>query len=152
VSRSSHIVVFTLDDLRYGLPLDAVDRVVRIVDIMPLPKAPAIVVGAISIEGRVVAVVNIRSRFRLPERSTTLSDQMIVARTSGRRVALVVDAVEGVFDYSQDEIQAAETIAPGIDHLAGVVKVGADLVLIQDLGRLLSLDEGQQLDTAIAHA
>ena len=58
------IVVFALDEPRYALPLSAVERVVRAVEITPLPKAPEIVLGVINMQGQVVPAVDIRKRFR----------------------------------------------------------------------------------------
>ena len=76
------LVVFTLDDQRYGLPLSAVERVVPMVDITPLPKAPDIVLGVVDVQGRVIPVVNLRRRLRLPERDIALTDQLVIARTA----------------------------------------------------------------------
>ncbi|MGA2642043.1 MAG: chemotaxis protein CheW, partial [Spirochaetia bacterium] len=109
----SQCVVFTLDERLYGVRLSAVSRVVHAVEITPLPKAPPIVIGVINLGGRIIPVVNIRRRFRLPERELELTDQLVVARASrhdaqedgGRLLAFVVDAVIGVQD-----LPAAETI------------------------------------------
>src|SRR5271157_2301250 len=92
-------VVFTLDGLFYAVSLSVVSRVIRAVEITPLPKAPSIVLGVINLGGRIIPVVNIRKRFRLPERELELTDQLIVARASrsnanadgGRLLALAVD-------------------------------------------------------------
>jgi purine-binding chemotaxis protein CheW len=149
---ATRLVVFELEDQRYGLPLDAVERVVRIVEITPLPKAPDVVLGVVNVQGRVIAVANVRRRFRLSEREPRLSDQLIIARTRGRPVALVVDAVGGVVEYSEGQAAAAQVIVPGTDYIAGVVKRADGMVLIQDLGRFLSLDEERQLDDAMPDA
>jgi len=76
------LVVFTLDEQRYALRLSAVERIVRVVEVPPLPKAPEIVLGIVNVQGRVLPVVNIRRRFRLPEREAGLRDQLILALTS----------------------------------------------------------------------
>src|SRR3712207_6774571 len=96
MNNSRRYVVFTLDEHGYALPLSFVERIVRAVEVTPLPKAPEIVLGVINVQGRVIPVVNIRKRFRLPEREIELSDQFIIARTAKRTIALVVDAVGGV--------------------------------------------------------
>jgi len=80
----AQLVVFTLDDRRYGLALSAVERAVRMVDVTPLPQAPQIVLGVVNVQGRVVPVVNLRRRFRLPERDFALADQLLIARTARR--------------------------------------------------------------------
>lgn len=149
----SQCVVFTLDERLYAVHLSAVSRVVRAVEITPLPKAPSIVIGVINLGGRIIPVVSIRRRFRLPERELELTDQLIVARASwsdadagaDRLLALAVDAVVGVRDLSAAETIAAETILPGLEHLEGVAKTDQGLVLIHDLGTFLSLEEERAL-------
>ena len=149
----SQCVVFTLDERLYAVHLSAVSRVVHAVEITPLPKAPPIVIGVINLGGRIIPVVNIRRRFRLPERELELSDQFIVAAApkhdahedGGRFLALAVDAVVGVRDLSAQDTTAAETILPGLEHLEGVAKTNEGLVLIHDLGTFLSLEEERAL-------
>lgn len=146
------IVVFILDDQRYGLALSAVERVVRVVDVTPLPKAPDIVSGVINVQGRIIPVVNVRRRFRLAEREAALSDQFIIARTSRRPVALVVDSVTGVLECPEGETIPPDAIVPGLEYVAGVVKLSDGMVLIHDLDRFLSLDEERVLHEAMANA
>jgi purine-binding chemotaxis protein CheW len=148
VNISDQLVVFTLDEHRYALSLSAVERAVRMVEITPLPKAPAIVLGAINLAGRIVPVLNIRKRFQLHERKPGLGDQLLIART-GRTVALAVDAVDSVVERSPDEVVAPPTIVPGLEYLAGVVKLADGMLFIHDLDRFLSLDEEEALATAI---
>lgn len=75
----SQSVVFSLDTRLYAISLSAVRRVVQAVELTPLPNAPPIVKGVINLGGLIIPVVNIRRRFRLPERELELSDQFIVA-------------------------------------------------------------------------
>jgi len=72
------IIIFSLDEPRYALPLSLVERVVRIVEITPLPKAPDIVMGVINMHGQILPVINVRRRFNLPEREIRLEDQLIM--------------------------------------------------------------------------
>ena len=146
------LVVFMLDDRRYGLPLSAVERVVRMVDVTLLPKAPQIVLGVVNVQGRVIPVVDLRRRFRLPERDFALTDQLVIARTARRPVALAADAVSGVLEYSAREAAGARDIVPGIEYVEGVVKLPDGLVLIHDLDRFLSLEEEAALGRAIEDA
>ena len=145
----NQIIIFTLDDQRYGLPLPAVERVVRMVDITPLPKAPDNVLGIINVQGRVIPVINMRRRFRLPEWELALTDQLVIAHTARRPVALVADAVTDVHAYAEQEAVAAQDILPGVEYVAGVVKLENGLILIHDLDKFLSLEEDAQLDRAL---
>jgi len=149
VNDYDQLVVFTLDEHRYALSLSVVERAVRMVEITPLPKAPEIVLGAINLAGRIVPVLNIRKRFQLNEQQPALGDHLLIARTPGRTVALAVDAVDSVVQRSPDEVIAPPTIVPGLEYLAGVVKLADGMLFIHDLDRFLSLEEEEALATAI---
>jgi purine-binding chemotaxis protein CheW len=144
------VLVFALDEPRYAMELSAVERVVRAVEITPLPKAPEIVLGIVNAHGRILPVLNIRERFRLPARDMKLDDRLVIARTARRVVALVVDAVIGIRDVSNGQMVSAESLLPFAKHLKGVAKTEDGLVLIYDLDQFLSLDEERTLDMALA--
>jgi len=148
-STPSRVVVFTLGDQRYGLSLSAVERVVHMVQVTPLPRAPAIVLGVVNVRGRVIPVLNLRRRFRLPERDFALTDRLVIARTARRPVALVADEVAGVLEYSALQIVEARDIVPGVEYTEGVVKLADGLILIHDLDSFLSLEEEAALEQSI---
>ncbi len=148
MKKPDHLIVFSLDRQRYALPLHAVDRVVRMVAITPLPKAPDIVLGVVNLQGRVIPVIDIRRRFSLPEKKIALTDQLVVAHTLRRPVALVADAVHDVIGSAQGLIET-ENILPGLEYVDGVVKLTDGLILIHDLDRFLSLEEESSLDLAL---
>jgi purine-binding chemotaxis protein CheW len=149
LDQMAHWVVFSLDAGRYALPLDSVERIVRAVHVTSLPNAPAIVLGAIDVAGRVLPVFNVRQRFGLPERDIDLADQFLIARTIARTVVLVVDAVSGVFEYPAAAVVAAASLTRGLAHIRGVMPIADDLVLIHDLEAFLSADESEALDAVM---
>lgn len=149
MDKLNQLIVLTLDEQRYALHLSAVERIVRVVEVTPLPKAPEIVLGVVNVQGQITPVINIRKRFCLPEREMNLSDQLIIAHTSRRTVALVADAVSGVIERSEQEVIAAEKVLPGIEYVEGVVKLEDGMILIHDLNKFLSLEEEQALDNAM---
>jgi len=146
---TNQIVVVTLGDRRYGLPLSAVERIVRVVDVTSLPKGPDIVIGLVNVQGRVIPVINVRRRFHLPEREIVLTDQMVIARTTRRSVALVVDSVTGVLEYSEHEAVEAQDVLPGLQYVEGVVKLDDGLILVHNLDKFLSLEEEAVLDRVL---
>lgn len=149
MNTSNSLVIFTLDEHSYALHLPAVERALRMVEISPLPKAPEIVLGVINVQGRIVPVFNVRKRFRLPERETSLSDQLIVAQTSRRTVAIVADVVSGVVAYPEHQVITADTVLPGLEYLEGVAKLDDGMILIHDLDKFLSLEEEEILGTVL---
>lgn len=147
IKNSNFLIVFALDDQRYALSLSAADRVVRMVAITPLPNAPAGILGVVNFQGRVIPVFNLRSRFNLPERDIALTDQLIIAHTSRRAVALVVDAVMDVCE-AQNQVASGDILAR-VQYVEEVVKRDDGLIFIHDLDTFLSLEEADTLDRAL---
>jgi len=149
MKRLRKLVTFSLDDRKLALYVFAVQRIIRVVEVTPLPKAPDIVVGIISMKGTVIPVFNIRMRFQLPAREVRLDDQMIIANTAKRTVALMVDSVNDVIEIPEEKIIAAEQILPELEYVEGVMKTEGGMVLIHDLERFLSVPEEKALDEAL---
>jgi purine-binding chemotaxis protein CheW len=144
------LVVFSLDERQIALAVDTVERVVRVVEITPLPKAPAIVVGVTNFQGRIIPVLNIRSRFQLPQRALQLSDHLIIATAGERVVALLVDNVTGVVEAAPENISKSEEIFRDIAYVEGVVPSDGKIVVIHDLESFLSAAESAKLEAALA--
>jgi len=149
---SDRLVVFALGEQRYALPLSAVERIVRAVAVTSLPQAPDIVLGIVNVQGQVTPVINLRRRFRLAEHEIDLSDQLVIARTVRRTVALVVDAVIGVLEYAEQEIVEGQDLLPELRYVEGVAKFDDGLILIHNLDKLLSLEEETVLQQALESA
>lgn len=145
----SEVVVFTLDEQRYGLPVERVERVVRAAEITPLPLAPQTVLGAVTLQGEVVPVLNVRHCVRHPECEIDPDDQFIVAHTARRKVVLAVDEAVEVLVYSREEMMPVSRSPEGVECLSGVVKGQDGMILMLDLDRFLSSDEEQVLDSVM---
>ncbi|MDP2037348.1 MAG: chemotaxis protein CheW [Ignavibacteria bacterium] len=148
-NETEKIVLFSLDEPIYALYLSAVERVIQAVEIVPLPKAPDIILGVVNFQGKVIPVIDIRKRFRLPFREISLDDQFIIAKTSKRFVILVVDSVSGVYELDKYQIVDTAEVFPYTSYLSGITKIDTNIVLINDLEKFLSLDEEQILKEAL---
>lgn len=149
MSEVIQLLVFHLEGQKYALPLEAVNRIVRAAEVTPLPQAPEIVLGVLDVEGEVLPVLNVRRRFRLPERPIRVTDQFLLAQAGARAVVLIVDTAEAVMERLAHEIVEPSSVAPGLEHVRGVVRTSDGLVLIHDLERFLSLEEAAALDSAM---
>ncbi len=143
------IVVFTLDELKYAIPLHSVKRVIHAVEIRFLPEAPEIISGIINVQGQIIPVVNLRERFALADREISLDDQIIIADTGKRQIAIVVDSVSGVNDLAQVPMKEAGKILPYAKNMKGVAIINDELILIYNLEKFLSLDEEKLLEKAM---
>jgi purine-binding chemotaxis protein CheW len=142
----------TVNGQSYALPLAAVERVLRMVEVTPLPGTPDVVEGVINIQGEVVPVVSIRRRLGLTHRPLEISDSLVVAHARNRRLAVIAESVLGVVERSTDDVVSTSDIARGTRYIEGLLKTGDDLVLIQDLDRFFSFEEESSLEQAMENA
>jgi purine-binding chemotaxis protein CheW len=141
------LILFTLDGSRFGLDASVVQEVVRAVAIAPVPSANPLLEGAVDVRGNVVPVLDIRFRLDFPPAVLAPSQFLIIARAGERLCALRVDDVLEFATVRAADIAAA---MPGAQYTAGIVRHPDGLVIINDLAAFLSLDEGRQVDEALA--
>ncbi len=134
--------VFRIDNQRYGVVLSTVRKVIRAVEIIPLPDAPDIMLGLINMKGKIIPVVNIRAKFRLPDRKIEINDRIIICGFAGRSIAFFVDTVDGVFDLPEEMVDEAGRMFPEMEHyIVGVGKIEENTVIIYDIQKLFSQKE-----------
>ncbi len=75
------VVAFLIEGQQYGLSLPAVERVLPMVAVAPLPQAPAVALGVINIHGQVVPALDIRRRFGLPPREFGIRAHLLAGLT-----------------------------------------------------------------------
>jgi purine-binding chemotaxis protein CheW len=143
------LIVFDIEGQRYALPLHDVERVLPMVAVSPLPKAPAVALGVINLHGKIIPVLDVRRRFGLPSRDYGLTAHLLVARTVRRSLALPVDAVLGVRHVATETVTPPDGVLPGIGHVAGIAALADGLLFIHDLETFLSLDDEQRLTDAL---
>jgi purine-binding chemotaxis protein CheW len=144
----TQVIIFRIDDQSYAVPLSDVDRIIRAVEITPLPKAPETVSGVIDYHGKLIPVLSIRKRLNLALRDISVNDRFILAKTGKRTVILIADEVAGLIEITGDRIVPAKNIVkePAIE---GITRGEDGIVYIYDLNTFFNLGEEEMLDTAI---
>lgn len=150
MEQKTHLLIFSLDENRYALPLESVERVIRLVKVTPITDAPAIFLGLLNMGGKYIAVIDMRKRFHLPPKEPDLDDQIIIVQTLKRKVAFLVDKVIRVCEWDHSKTVEAETILPGLgEFVKKVTCLEDEMILVYDLDKVLSFEEEKHLDEAI---
>lgn len=150
MSKSDQIVIFTVDEQRYGIPLAMVERVVRMVEITPLPMGPEFIRGVINVQGKILPVLDLRRRFNLAERPVENSDQLLIIRCGKKNFALMTETACEVRECPRKMLTAATEILPDLPFLTGVVKLPDGLILLSDPEVLLSSGETEIIEEIMA--
>lgn len=146
------VLLFDLADTRHGIPVAGVQEIVPVVRPAPLPGAPSIIEGVIDVRGALLPVVDLRSRFGIAPKPLALADHLVIARAGRRVVALRVDRATDLVRIDPAQLEDARAVVPQAARIAGVARLADGLVVIHDLGALLSEAEQLACDRALADA
>lgn len=133
------IVVFRLGTELYGVDIGTVMEINTLQKITPVPRAPQDVRGIINLRGRVITVVDLRTRLGLPDDNDTRDTRIMVVEAAETTVGCLVDAVQEVVTLSTDTIEPAESVSSlAADYLYGIAKREHDLIALIDLRQVLA--------------
>lgn len=139
--KEVQIVVFNLAKEEYAVEIHQAREIIKTPDITPVPNAPNFIKGIINLRGKIVIVIDLRSRFHL---EATTGKHVMIAEVGGSLFGLVVDEVAEILRVDEKFIKKAPSIiATKIHHeyLKGVAVIGERLIIILDLEKALAEKE-----------
>ena len=95
-----HLVTFKVGTELFGVPISAVQEIVRVPAIAHIPQSPEFVKGVMNLRGRVITVVDMHKRMGhadgLSESEFARKARILVVEVEGRLVGVIVDEVAEV--------------------------------------------------------
>lgn len=143
------VIVFTLAHEEYGIEVDKVRTIERLMPITRVPKTPAFVKGVINLRGVVIPVIDLRGRFGLPESELGENTRIIIVAANDLEVGFIVDSANDVIDLMSDAIENPPEVVGGIKakYLSGVAKISdSRLLILLNLSEVLNRSEIIQLE------
>ncbi|WP_191061654.1 chemotaxis protein CheW [Geminicoccus harenae] len=139
------IVVFRLGQEEYGLPVAAVDEVLRLpATLTRVPRAPGFIEGVMNHRGKVLPIIEQRRRFGVAGEGAGSRRRVIVTTIGDRQAGFVVDAVSEILSVPADRLQPTPDLAADgrrmFDRVANLDLAGR-MVLLVDPQELLDRAE-----------
>jgi purine-binding chemotaxis protein CheW len=125
-------ISFFLAGELHGVPLADVREIAKLQTITPVPGLSASILGAMSLRGEILAVVDPRPALGLPPGSVLPSSRLLIVRHMGERVGLLVDAIGDLLEVSVPERGSTEAI------VFPLVLADGSLLLFVDAARLVA--------------
>jgi len=137
----SQFLTFQLADEEYGLEILRVQEIKGYSKITPLPNTPPEVRGVMNLRGAVVPILDLRTRFHLPNAEYDRFTVIIVVTVGPKVVGLVVDAVSDVLNVAAKEVVPTPDLGAGVDtsYLTGIARSGDRLVSLLNIDRLVGV-------------
>lgn len=132
----AQLVVFELAGNCYALDIADVHEILRVSDITPLPRMPVYVEGIVNLRGKVVPVLNLRTRLGLNKAPIDQHTRIILVKSVDKLFGLIVDRVLEVNTYTEQEMEGPEAAGLETGVLRGIVKKPGAMWLVIDLERV----------------
>ncbi len=134
------VVRFELDGQVFAVDILEVQEITRVLEVRPIPEAPAFLEGVINLRGKVIPLMDLRKRLHLPAAETNSETRMIVVKNDGRPVGLLVDSVSEVLRLPRESLEAAPDMVSAIDarYVRCVAKLDDRILILLDVTQLLA--------------
>jgi len=159
MGKTNQYLTFRLEDEQYAVSVYSVREVLEYVPITRLPQSAAYLKGVINLRGMAIPVIDLRTKFGMPDVPITKDTSIIVLDIQGREGLLITgalaDSVQEVIELEDTEIEPAPRFGNNlsVNYIQGIGKKDGKFIIILDMDKILSTDEVidlSQVDTRIA--
>lgn len=150
--KELQLVVFRVGDEEFGVEINRVREIVRLVQITYLPKSLPFIEGVVNLRGQVVAVIDLAKRLGISSGVRGEQSRIVVAEAEGNTVGMIVDSVSEVVRLPYKNIEEISSLMPTeiSEHfIRGVGKFKDKLLVLLDLNKTLSFEDFQSIEHQI---
>lgn len=142
-------LVFDVEKQRCAVSIHDVKEVVRNAELETIPDQPKFILGFLNLRGSLIPVIDLRTRFFLPEIQNEINHRLIVVDISGLLVALKVDVVLKVqaLDVNDSVKKYLKKIAIKSHFVAAVSNYQESLTIVLDINEIFNDVEAELLQS-----
>ncbi len=140
-------LTFKLADEEYGLEILKVREIIGMMAITGLPRTPSFVRGVINLRGKVIPVIDLRTKFGLNTTADTAETCIIVVDVTASigvvQIGILVDTVSEVLDILGKDIEDPPKFGTSVDtaFILGMAKTKGAVKILLNIERVLSSEE-----------
>ncbi|MEK6772383.1 MAG: chemotaxis protein CheW [Bdellovibrionota bacterium] len=148
-AKPGQYLTFVLNSQLYGVPIGTVREINRLSEITPVPKTPSFVAGVMNLRGKVIPVVNLRSKLGFERTNNTKETCIIVIETVVGQVGMIVDSVRGVIELFTNQIEPTPNLGNSAEteFVLGMGKLENTVIILIDIVKALSNNQLAELGT-----
>lgn len=123
------IVALHLGKEVYGVDIAIINTVITPQEITAVPRTPKSIRGVMNLRGRIIPVIDLRTRFDLPplEAEEAKASRIMIVDVEGISAGLIVDAVSEVITLDESEIEPPSSLIASkeSEFITGVGRITA---------------------------
>lgn len=142
MSSFNEFVTFRLNQEFYGIDINNVENIEKVLPITRIPYTPSYVKGVINLRGIIVPVVDLRARFSMEPKDPSDESRIIIINTEEMKIGMLVDASSEVLQIEDDQIDGAPNIKQDVDDefIKSIGKKEGRIIMLIDLQKVLNLE------------
>lgn len=127
---------FILSGEKYTIDSSYVSEVILLEDMTSLPCTPDFILGVISVRGKIISVINIKSFFNLPDTGISNLNRVIVVKNDSFEIGILADEIIGNSIIYLDSLQKKiATVTEVPDNF--IIGLTDERIIILDIKELL---------------
>ncbi len=149
---TGQFAVFRMADKAFALGVGRIVEILQDQECMLIPNMPDFLRGVIELRGRVIPVMDLRTRFGLKP-NPAAKNRVIILKKGRERLGIRVDDVEEILQLENSCISQPPSIFGGIEseYMESIAKTDRRMIVILNVDRLLSAGEMRQVKEALGH-
>jgi purine-binding chemotaxis protein CheW len=137
------IVSFKIGNEEYGINILDVQEINRMTQIISIPNTPAFIEGIVNLRGRIIPIVDLRTKLGLHKKETDNSTRIVVIDLEGKTIGFIVDSVSQVLRIPANISEPPPELISGVNRkfIKSVVKLESNLLILLELNTLFDSEE-----------
>lgn len=140
-------LTFRLGAEEYGIQILRVREIIGLMEVTPVPRAPAHLCGVINLRGRIIPIVDLRTKFGMaafePGAESCIIVLDVTVDDSIHHMGILVDGVCEVLDIKGNELSPPPPLGRGIDarYLLAIAKSKGGVKLLLNVEFALDVSD-----------
>ena len=141
------LVSFKIGEAEFGVDILRVQEINKMMDLTTVPNTPPFVEGVVNLRGRIIPVLNLRSRLGLEVKEYDSDTRIIVVELHDKTLGFIVDEVKEVLRIPKSITEQPPEVVSGVDaeYITAIGKLEDRLLILLDLTKILSNQEQKEL-------
>lgn len=141
-TNSNRYICFNLGNQEYGVPLLSIKEVLGLPEVTPIPQCPNYFLGIMNLRGKVISVMDLRTKIGLKTQNSSETSIMILD-LGDQLLGVVVDKVNAVLTINMKDITEAPKLeeTKATDYIESVYRHNEQLILLISIAKALSIED-----------
>ncbi|QTN00591.1 chemotaxis protein CheW [Sediminibacillus dalangtanensis] len=140
-------IIFQLKQQQYGVDIQQVRSIERLVDVTEVPNTSDFIKGIINLRGQVIPIIDLKERLNLGKQDYSEETRVLIIEIEGVTAGLIVDEAKDVIDIDPEIIDPTPSMAGGVhsEFLRGVAKLEDRLLIMLDFASIFDTREIEEV-------